>query len=133
LVVDTDIVHPIEFDFYLQSHAGLLGTSRPAHYVVLLDENRFSPGELQDFTYKLCRLQARCTQSMSMVPAAFYAHIVATRPRLHSRNELWTGSGSSEMGCGDTGPYSAVKPELAKGEQLLPVALLDAHTLLLLP
>ena len=28
-VVDRDIGHPTEFDFYLQSHAGILGTSRP--------------------------------------------------------------------------------------------------------
>ncbi|KAG0226093.1 argonaute 1 [Mortierella sp. GBA43] len=114
LVVDTDIVHPIEFDFYLQSHAGLLGTSRPAHYVVLMDENKFSPDELQDFTYKLCHLQARCTQSVSVVPPAYYAHIVAARARLHSRNEHWTDSGSTETGCGDASSYSAVKPELAK-------------------
>lgn len=39
-VVDTDVVHPTEFDFYLQSHGGLLGTSRPAHYSVLRDENK---------------------------------------------------------------------------------------------
>jgi eukaryotic translation initiation factor 2C len=41
-VVDRDVVHPTEFDFYLQSHGGLLGTSRPAHYSVLHDENGFS-------------------------------------------------------------------------------------------
>lgn len=40
-VVDSDITNPAEFDFYLQSHGGLLGTSRPAHYNVLLDENEF--------------------------------------------------------------------------------------------
>lgn len=40
-VVDRDIAHPTEFDFYLQSHAGILGTSRPSHYNVLLDENHF--------------------------------------------------------------------------------------------
>ena len=41
-VVDRDVVHPTEFDFYLQSHGGLLGTSRPAHYSILHDENGFS-------------------------------------------------------------------------------------------
>jgi Piwi domain len=41
-VVDSDVVNPVEFDFYLQSHGGILGTSRPAHYNVLLDENKFT-------------------------------------------------------------------------------------------
>jgi hypothetical protein len=41
-VLDTEVVHPIEFDFFLQSHAGLLGTSRSAHYSVLHDDNKFS-------------------------------------------------------------------------------------------
>jgi hypothetical protein len=38
-VIDTDIVHPFELDFYLQSHAGLQGTCRPTHYHVLYDQN----------------------------------------------------------------------------------------------
>ncbi|KAK7021928.1 hypothetical protein VNI00_017157 [Paramarasmius palmivorus] len=37
-VVETGITHPIEFDFYLQSHGGLLGTSRSAHYYVRADD-----------------------------------------------------------------------------------------------
>lgn len=41
-VVDSDVINPVEFDFYLQSHGGILGTSRPAHYNVLIDENRFT-------------------------------------------------------------------------------------------
>jgi eukaryotic translation initiation factor 2C len=41
-VVDTTVVSPVEFDYYLCSHAGLLGTSKPAHYNILIDENEFT-------------------------------------------------------------------------------------------
>ncbi|KAF9438295.1 eukaryotic translation initiation factor 2C, 2 [Entomortierella beljakovae] len=116
-VVDTDITHPIEFDFYLQSHAGIQGTSRPTHYHVLYDENKFSADMLQDFTYKLCHLYARCTRTVSMVPPAYYAHLVASRARFHSRSEHWSDTESSEVsgsGAGDESSYLAVKPELLK-------------------
>ncbi|KAK9175700.1 hypothetical protein WN944_027707 [Citrus x changshan-huyou] len=53
-VVDTQICHPTEFDFYLNSHAGIQGTSRPTHYHVLYDENRFSADGLQVLTNNLC-------------------------------------------------------------------------------
>lgn len=52
--VDTDVTHPTEYDFYVLSHAGLQGTSRPTHYRVLLDENKIGPDELQSLTYNLC-------------------------------------------------------------------------------
>ncbi len=51
-VVDQRIVHPIEYDFYLNSHASIQGTSRPAHYHVLLDQNGLGPDALQNFTYE---------------------------------------------------------------------------------
>ncbi|KAF9117650.1 eukaryotic translation initiation factor 2C, 3, partial [Mortierella sp. 14UC] len=112
-VVDTGIVHPYEFDFYLQSHAGLLGTSRPTHYHVLYDENRFTSDQLQDFTYKLCHLYARCTRTVSLVPAAYYAHLVAARARFHSRGERWSDTESSENNA-DESTYLAVKPDLLR-------------------
>ncbi|CAH1452868.1 unnamed protein product [Lactuca virosa] len=45
-VVDTKICHPMEFDFYLCSHVGIQGTSRPTYYHVLYDENKFTPNGL---------------------------------------------------------------------------------------
>ena len=80
-VVETGICHPIENDFYLMSHAGLQGTSRPTHYHVLLNEIEFTADELQTLTYKLCYTFARCTRSVSMVPSAYYSHLVAFRAR----------------------------------------------------
>ncbi|KAJ7061541.1 argonaute-like protein [Mycena amicta] len=55
-VVDRDIGHPLELDFYLQSHAGILGTSRPSHYSVLYDENNLSPDALQSLSFALCHV-----------------------------------------------------------------------------
>ncbi|KAL0417652.1 UNVERIFIED_CONTAM: protein argonaute MEL1 [Sesamum radiatum] len=65
-VVDTRICHPHEFDFYLCSHAGIQGTSRPTHYHVLYDENRFTADGLQMLTNSLCYTYARCTRSVSI-------------------------------------------------------------------
>ncbi|CAN6304018.1 unnamed protein product [Urochloa humidicola] len=53
-VVDMKICHPSEFDFYLCSHSGIQGTSRPTHNHVLFDENHFTADALQTLTYNLC-------------------------------------------------------------------------------
>nr|GFA63899.1 hypothetical protein [Tanacetum cinerariifolium] len=62
MVVDTKICHPTEFDFYLCTHTEIKGTSRPTHYHVLY---------------------ARCTRSVSKVPAAYYTHLTAFRARYY--------------------------------------------------
>ncbi|XP_071723642.1 protein argonaute PNH1-like [Rutidosis leptorrhynchoides] len=49
-----DICHPTRFDFYFNSHAGIQGTSRPAHYHVLYDENKFTADQMQNPTSNLC-------------------------------------------------------------------------------
>jgi hypothetical protein len=46
------ICHPFEYDFFLNSHAGIQGTNKPAHYHVLVDENGFTPDTLQLLTYR---------------------------------------------------------------------------------
>jgi eukaryotic translation initiation factor 2C len=61
-VVDKDICHPTHFDFFLNSHAGLQGHNKPAHYHVLVDENGFTADALQLFTYWQCFLYCRCTR-----------------------------------------------------------------------
>ncbi|PSR89903.1 Protein argonaute like [Actinidia chinensis var. chinensis] len=86
-VIDTKICHPSEFDFYLCSHAGIQGTSRPTHYHVLYDENNFNADALQMLTNNLCYTYARCTRSVSIVPPAYYAHLAAFRARYYVEGE----------------------------------------------
>jgi hypothetical protein len=67
-VIDSDIVSPVEFDYYLYGHAGLRGTSKPAHFNVLLDENDFTCVVSLDSTFEhrltntLCYDFAFCIQ-----------------------------------------------------------------------
>ncbi|KAF7809084.1 protein argonaute 7 [Senna tora] len=82
-VVDSVITHPKEFDFYLCSHWGVKGTSRPTHYHVLWDENKFTSDELQKLVYNLCFTFVRCTKPISLVPPVYYAHLAAYRGRLY--------------------------------------------------
>ncbi|KAK1398330.1 Argonaute [Heracleum sosnowskyi] len=95
-VVDTTICHPTEFDFYLCSHAGIQGTSRPTHYHVLFDENNFSADDLQALTNNLTYTYARCTRSVSIVPPAYYAHLTAFRARYYMEGNTSDGDSSSE-------------------------------------
>ncbi|KRY35297.1 Dolichyl-diphosphooligosaccharide--protein glycosyltransferase subunit STT3A, partial [Trichinella spiralis] len=81
--VDSGITHPQEFDFYLCSHAGIQGTSRPSYYHVLWDDNNFTADEMQQLTYQLCHTYVRCTRSVSIPAPAYYAHLVAFRARYH--------------------------------------------------
>ncbi|CAH8284688.1 unnamed protein product [Eruca vesicaria subsp. sativa] len=109
-VVDTKICHPTEFDFYLNSHAGIQGTSRPAHYHVLVDENGFTADGLQMLTNNLCYTFARCTRSVSIVPPAYYAHLAAFRARYYMESEI--SDGGSSRSRNTTASTSAVVARL---------------------
>ncbi|KAK2460730.1 hypothetical protein APHAL10511_007200 [Amanita phalloides] len=82
-VVDRGLGHPTEFDFYLQSHGGLLGTSRSSHYSVLYDDNKFNSDTLQLLSFALCHVYARSTRSVSIPAPVYYADIVCSRANLH--------------------------------------------------
>uniref|UniRef100_A0A1J3K2H6 Protein argonaute 1 n=1 Tax=Noccaea caerulescens TaxID=107243 RepID=A0A1J3K2H6_NOCCA len=123
-VVDSKICHPTEFDFYLCSHAGIQGTSRPAHYHVLWDENNFTADGLQSLTNNLCYTYARCTRSVSIVPPAYYAHLAAFRARFYMEPETSDSgsmaSGSMARGGGGMGGRNTRGPNVNAAVRPLP-------------
>ncbi|KLO14205.1 Piwi-domain-containing protein [Schizopora paradoxa] len=99
-IVDDKITSPGIFDFYLQSQGGLLGTSRPSHYIVVKDENNFTSDQnslglkylhlnrLQAFCFTLCHTYARATRSVSIPAPVYYADIVCERVDYHFHSSL---------------------------------------------
>lgn len=64
-IVDTNITHPNESQFYLVSHQSIQGVARPTKYCLLRDDSNFNIDDLQALTYNLCHFFARCTRSVS--------------------------------------------------------------------
>ncbi|KAK4440323.1 protein argonaute 2 [Sesamum alatum] len=109
-VVDTKIVHPQDFDFYLCSHYGGLGTSKPTHYYVLWDENSFTSDELQKLIYDMCFTFARCTKPVSLVPPVYYADLVAYRGRMFQEVVIETQSSMSSSPYATTSTLASSTP-----------------------
>ncbi|XP_058005997.1 protein argonaute 16 isoform X2 [Hevea brasiliensis] len=112
IVVDTKIVHPRNYDFYMCAHAGMIGTSRPAHYHVLLDEIGFSPDDLQSLIHSLSYVYQRSTCAMSIVAPVCYAHLAAQQMGQFMKFEdlSETSSGQGSMTCAGPAPV----PELPR-------------------
>ncbi|KAF7295312.1 Argonaute-like protein [Mycena indigotica] len=84
LAVDNDLRNPQFKDFYLQSHAAIKGTSRSAHYTILLDEN-FNENltKLQELSFALCHIYAKATRSVSIPAPVYYADLACARGKFH--------------------------------------------------
>ncbi|XP_054717373.1 protein argonaute-2-like [Uloborus diversus] len=91
--VDTGVTHPVFFDFFICSHEGIQGTSKPAHYNVLHDDNRLTADELQQLSYFLCHTYVRCTRSVSLPAPILYADLAASRAKRYA--DLFVNSDSS--------------------------------------
>ncbi|XP_015946716.1 protein argonaute 4A-like [Arachis duranensis] len=78
-VIDSQICHPKNNDFYMCSHAGMIGTTRPTHYQVLHDEIGFSADDLQEIVHSLSYVYQRSTTAISIVAPVCYAHLAAAQ------------------------------------------------------
>ncbi|KAH8111516.1 Piwi-domain-containing protein [Phellopilus nigrolimitatus] len=93
-----DIANPNIYDFYLQSHSA----SRPAHYIVIRDENKLDSDSLQGLSFGLCHAFARATRAVS-IPAP----LVCRRADIHIRyngdesDSNITGSRDTEYNADD--------------------------------
>lgn len=129
-VVDRGVTEEGMWDFYLQSHAVIQGTGRPAHYVVVLDEifrdrakklksskPQDSPAnELERVTQALCYSYSRATKAVSICTPAYHADILCERARRYMA-DLFEGASddaSSVAGASAAGvvPTVRVHPKL---------------------
>ena len=110
-VVDRGITMPKGWDFFMAAHAALQGTvsallrsqdstditkTKPAHYVVLLDEIdeiKLDANELEKITHNLCYLQGRATKAVSVCPPAYYAHLICLRARCYLADYISRSAG----------------------------------------
>ena len=87
----------LDFDFYLQAHAGLQGTVKPTHYVVIYDESALTADMVQQGVHAASYLYARATKAVSLVPPAYYADIVCEQARFWIHGFLNQGGGSDTL------------------------------------
>ncbi|KAI4472384.1 hypothetical protein M0802_016878 [Mischocyttarus mexicanus] len=85
-IVDTQITHPSHIDFYLVSHASIQGTARPTKYKCVYNEINMTEDQIEELTYYLCHMFARCTRSVSYPAPTYYAHLAAFRARALIQN-----------------------------------------------
>ena len=116
-VVDKEITTAAQFDFYMCSHFGLKGTSRPTHYHVLCDDLTLRSDDLQRFTFDLCHLYARCTKIVSSPAPTYYAHLAAYHAHYYMSNfkdedDNWETHSSISSSDSGGGHFNAVQRHL---------------------
>ncbi|KAL2015718.1 hypothetical protein VTK56DRAFT_4914 [Thermocarpiscus australiensis] len=125
-VVDRGVTEARNWDFFLQSHAALQGTARPAHYFVVLDEifrARYAGAKgktvplqnvadvLEALTQSMCYTYGRATKAVSVCTPAYYADVVCERARCYLSGAFETPSQSTAGSVGGEQPAAAVTSE----------------------
>ncbi|CAJ0571935.1 unnamed protein product, partial [Mesorhabditis spiculigera] len=85
-IIDTTVVHPDIYDFYLASHYGNAGTTRPPRFIVLLDEWKLDVDEMQKMLNNLCYIFARCARPISLPAPLYYAHLICAQAKERYRS-----------------------------------------------
>ncbi|CAL9004903.1 unnamed protein product [Prunus brigantina] len=112
-IIDNKVCHPKNNDFYLCSHAGMIGTTRPTHYHVLYDELGFSADDLQELVHSLSYVYQRSTTAISVVAPICYAHLAAAQISQFIKFDDMSETSSSHGG-GVTVAGGVAVPELPR-------------------
>jgi eukaryotic translation initiation factor 2C len=80
-VVDNTVTGNVYPNFFLCSHKGQLGTSRPAHYTILHNNWNLEMNDWQEAMFLLCHLIARSITPVSIPVPVYYAHLLCSRVR----------------------------------------------------
>ncbi|KAG9307964.1 ribonuclease H-like domain-containing protein [Chiua virens] len=110
-VVDRGVTAIYDFDFFLQAHGGLQGTTRPTHYYVVHDDIGFNANGIQGLTNALSYMFSRATKAVSLVSPAYYADVACERGRCYLRKLFhgFVGDGTTTSGSGSTTEKDVVK------------------------
>ncbi|KAH7923516.1 Piwi-domain-containing protein [Leucogyrophana mollusca] len=111
-VVDRGVTAVYDFDFFLQAHGGLQGTTRPTHYYVVYDEIGFTADDLQVLTNSLSYMFGRATKAVSLVSPAYYADVACERGRCYLRKLFLGFAGTGGTVASGTGSGSAAEEEV---------------------
>ncbi|KAI0357820.1 Piwi-domain-containing protein [Trametes cingulata] len=112
-VVDRGVTAVYEYDFFLQAHGGLQGTTRPTHYYVVRDEIGIGADQLQGLTNDVSYTFARATKAVSLVSPAYYADLACERGRCYIISLLQgiSDSGGTTTSGSGRGEYEDVMKE----------------------
>ncbi|XP_023637185.1 LOW QUALITY PROTEIN: protein argonaute 8 [Capsella rubella] len=105
-IVDSNICHPRNNDFYLCAHAGKFGTTRPTHYHVLYDEIGFNTDNLQELVHSLSYVYQRSTSAISLAAPICYAHLAASQMATAMKFEDMSETSPSHDGITTAGVVS---------------------------
>uniref|UniRef100_A0A0N4ZSQ5 PAZ domain-containing protein n=1 Tax=Parastrongyloides trichosuri TaxID=131310 RepID=A0A0N4ZSQ5_PARTI len=86
VVVQRTITEKNEQDFYICSHIGIQGTSRPGYYKVLKNDSNYSLEQIELATHQLCYNYVRCSKAVSLPAPILYAQLVMERLRIYVKD-----------------------------------------------
>jgi len=102
-VLDNTVTGREKHDFYMVTHKALIGSAKPIHYNVHLNELNLTNEQIQDLLFKLCHLHPGCTKSVSLPLPLYNAHKLGYRMGQVFRAAMEFDDDTKSAASGDSG------------------------------